>query len=410
LQVTFNVTNATCFGQHNGQVIAIPSGGMAPYTFMWSNSPSTTATISNLGASYYAVTVVDAMNNQVSDGVNVTEPTMLDLRNYSRSHVTAFENYDGWITLSPSGSVPPYTYSWTDGPGTQNRYNLGGGSYEVLVTDAGGCTSGTSIEIQEPPRNDWSLTGNIGSDANTNYTGTADDEDFVFKTNALERARIMASGDFRITNLADTDSTIRAVYVDMNGNLRASESEEQAAFCQPQLYTKPWYSWSSTQDVWRCSGRVGIGNMPNGAKLIVAGNMKIGGMYSDPGEGITAPTDGLLVQGKVGIGTPTFPPSGNYMLAVNGNIIAEEVKVKLYANWDKVFENDYRLMPLEDLKEFLRIHHHLPDVQSAAEMKQDDGINVGDFQMRLLRKVEELTLYIIQQDKRIEELEKNSEK
>jgi hypothetical protein len=116
-----------------------------------------------------------------------------------------------------------------------------------------------------------------------------------------------------------------------------------------------------------------------------------------------APANGLLVQGQVGIGTSTVPSA--YMLAVNGTAIATEFKVRVYADWDRVFASDYNLLSITELKKFLTVYHHLPDVQSAEQMQNDNGVNVGDMQMKLLRKVEELTLYIIQQDKRIEDLE-----
>jgi hypothetical protein len=81
--------------------------------------------------------------------------------------------------------------------------------------------------------------------------------------------------------------------------------------------------------------------------------------------------------------------------------------VKLRGNWpDFVFSKDYYLMALSELKIFIEKNNHLPDFPSAAEIKNDEGITLGEMNALLTKKVEELTLYIIQQNERIEKLEK----
>ncbi|MEA4937000.1 MAG: hypothetical protein VB102_10205 [Paludibacter sp.] len=108
--------------------------------------------------------------------------------------------------------------------------------------------------------------------------------------------------------------------------------------------------------------------------------------------------------GKVGIGTSVIP--SDYKLAVAGKIIAEEVVVKLQSNWpDYVFKPNYNLMPLHQVEQFVTANNHLPGIPSAAEV-QNDGISMGEMQNKLLQKIEELTLYIIEQQKQIDELKK----
>lgn len=104
--------------------------------------------------------------------------------------------------------------------------------------------------------------------------------------------------------------------------------------------------------------------------------------------------------GNVGIGT-TAPDS---KLTVKGTIHAEEVKVDLnIPAADYVFESDYALMPLSEVKQFVEEKKHLPGIPSGKEMEAN-GINVSEMNMLLLKKVEELTLHIIRQEKEIEEL------
>jgi hypothetical protein len=96
----------------------------------------------------------------------------------------------------------------------------------------------------------------------------------------------------------------------------------------------------------------------------------------------------------------------DYMLAVGGKILAEEVRIKLIKDWaDYVFAPDYRLRSLPDVEAFIQAHHHLPDIPAAVEV-ETTGVSVGQMQAKLLLKVEELTLYLIEQHKTIEALQR----
>lgn len=108
----------------------------------------------------------------------------------------------------------------------------------------------------------------------------------------------------------------------------------------------------------------------------------------------------------VGIGTEnTF----GYKLAVNGSIICEDLKVKRFSNWpDYVLKDDYKLIPLNEVERFINENHHLPGVPSAREITKN-GINIGDINSILVKKVEELTKYIIEQQKQIDELKSKVE-
>ncbi|MDO9152797.1 MAG: hypothetical protein Q7U47_03660 [Paludibacter sp.] len=111
----------------------------------------------------------------------------------------------------------------------------------------------------------------------------------------------------------------------------------------------------------------------------------------------------VLGNGKIGIGT-TLPDE---LLTVNGIIHAKEVKVDLTGPLaDFVFDPAYNLMPLTEVEQFVKTNRHLPMIPSATEV-QTNGLNLGEMQNKLLQKIEELTLYVIEQQKRIEQLEKN---
>jgi hypothetical protein len=99
---------------------------------------------------------------------------------------------------------------------------------------------------------------------------------------------------------------------------------------------------------------------------------------------------------------------GPYSLAVNGKILAQEMRVR--TGWaDYVFDATYRLRSLAEVESYIHAHGHLPGVPSAAKV-QAEGIQVGETHALLLSKIEELTLYVIQQQKEIEALKKKLKK
>ena len=112
-------------------------------------------------------------------------------------------------------------------------------------------------------------------------------------------------------------------------------------------------------------------------------------------------TNRMLIQNNGNIGIGTASPA--YKLDVNGTIRANEIIVNT-TGADFVFADDYQLRPLSELKVFITENKHLPEIKSAQEM-QENGVGVNELQTQLLQKIEELTLYILQQEERIKALE-----
>lgn len=104
--------------------------------------------------------------------------------------------------------------------------------------------------------------------------------------------------------------------------------------------------------------------------------------------------------GNVLIGK-TSQVNSAYKLDVNGTIRAKEIKVNLDGA-DFVFEKDYKLMPLNELEEFVKKQKHLPEIAPAKKM-EEDGADLGNLNSKLLQKMEEMTLYIIEQNKRLDQ-------
>lgn len=122
--------------------------------------------------------------------------------------------------------------------------------------------------------------------------------------------------------------------------------------------------------------------------------------------GVNAGNLHLDATGQVAIGN-VIPAASAYKLTVTGKIICEELKVKLVSSiWpDYVFDKKYKLKSLSEVEQFILKNKHLPNIPSAAEVEKN-GIEVGDMQKKMMEKIEELTLYIIDLQKQIDEFKK----
>lgn len=94
----------------------------------------------------------------------------------------------------------------------------------------------------------------------------------------------------------------------------------------------------------------------------------------------------------------------NFQVMGSGKIYAREIEVKLGSFPDYVFEKDYKLMPIRELEQYIYSNNHLPNIPSAKEV-EEKGLGLGELSLKQLEKIEELTLYILDLNKRIENLE-----
>jgi hypothetical protein len=152
-------------------------------------------------------------------------------------------------------------------------------------------------------------------------------------------------------------------------------------------------------------GKIGYGvfGYPDALSIVGAGTSSTNRKIRLWSEGGTTVGGSAFVEGNLAVGTTTVPTG--YKVSVDGKIIAEELRIQNSTAWpDYVFEKNYPLMSLEETEKQIKILHHLPFVPSAQEV-ENDGIIIGEMQKILLRKIEELTLHLIEQNKRINELQ-----
>ncbi|MFT7613666.1 MAG: hypothetical protein ACI9J3_002641, partial [Parvicellaceae bacterium] len=150
LSLSPSYSSSTC-GLSNGQINANPSGGVTPYTLLWS-SGETTNTVTNVGAGTYIVTVTDLNGCSAIDSIVVVNATVpLDISISLQTNVSCFGGNDGTATVSMITGTIPLSYSWTPtGGGGQTGLGLSNGQYIVSVIDGNGCTDADTVLITQP--------------------------------------------------------------------------------------------------------------------------------------------------------------------------------------------------------------------------------------------------------------------
>jgi hypothetical protein len=171
-------TNIVCGGVNTGAATVTPAGGTLPYSFSW-NTGQTSATINNLAAGTYTVTVTDARGCTASSSISITAPPALTLSITQNSGTCTNVNM-GILVANVTGGTPGFSYSWSNGATTQTASNLAPGTYTVTVTDANGCTQTATAAVTAFPAPSCSVTvlqpstlGNNGSVQVNVTSGTA---------------------------------------------------------------------------------------------------------------------------------------------------------------------------------------------------------------------------------------------
>lgn len=452
--------NVSCNGGSNGTITLTVAGGTPPYTYQWSNG-AFTKDLTGLTSGTYSVIARDANNAQATTTVTLIQPLALQATvtspNYPNGYSTScFFCTNGSITSTVSGGVTAYTYIWSNGQVTPNATGLAAGDYTLTVRDGNNCEVQRTKTLTSPQRDDWTMNGNTGSDPTVNFIGTIDNKDLVFKANNTEQLRLGGNGDITVSGklvvAEPSTETARLGIIDQDGKLSAPAIPFGTGLCK-RVPVGIWYkdlNCPTDPDGGNANAnsvysypfeyKVGIGTQSPSEKLEVTGNIKAVGnicafgsqqstlwaQNSSSGYGLgidenglghiyknfTTPASIMIFNGdgKVGIGvsaTSTFP--GDFKLYVKDGIRTEKVQVDIAAgNWaDFVFDKNYKLQSLSEVEKFIQKNKHLPDVPSETEVVEN-GIDLAQMNAKLLQKVEELTLYIIEMDKKVNALQEKS--
>ena len=172
------------------------------------------------------------------------------------------------------------------------------------------------------------------------------------------------------------------------------------------------------------NGKIGIGTVSSSYKFNVDGSMRVTSGMSLTGNmtmtGNMQVTGGMQISSEINVNSNKIrlysdgkayfnnevTIGGGFHCSAAGALKVKSLRVTT-TDWpDHVFGGDYRLRPLFEVESYVQEHHHLPDIPSAAEV-EEQGIDVGEMNRLLLQKVEELTLYIIDLQKQLDELKMN---
>jgi len=196
----------------------------------------------------------------------------------------------------------------------------------------------------------------------------------------------------------------------LNGNVKVDGTHENS-FIHLQSYNQPnpdanLTLWASEPAVsWT---GVGIGNnvrnYVNGQPFTRI-NTNVGGSYIR----LLDNEINFNLISNTGVKHQSFTLYNNGNASLHGKLDAKEIRVTQSPTADFVFEEDYELPTLEAVEKHIKEKKHLPETASAKEMEKE-GVNVGEFQIKLLQKIEELTLYSIKQNKKIQQLESENQK
>ncbi len=145
----YNGQDISCFGAMDGSADVTVSGGVLPYTYLWSPGLESVDSISNLDIGTYTVTVTDANGCFVVDSVTLTQPDSL-IVSAIITNVLCFGDSTGAIDVSVVGGTTPYVYSWTNGILTQDLSGIPAGIYVDTVTDINGCFEIVEYQITQP--------------------------------------------------------------------------------------------------------------------------------------------------------------------------------------------------------------------------------------------------------------------
>jgi gliding motility-associated-like protein len=139
--------NVTCFGQNNGQITSQLSTAQN-VTYAWSNG-GTSPNISNLSPNNYTLTLTDNFGCKTTFNTSITQPLQLTSAAQS-TNISCFGNQNGTASVQANGGTAPFQYQWSNNANSLQISNLPQGNYTAIVTDANGCTSQSSVQINEP--------------------------------------------------------------------------------------------------------------------------------------------------------------------------------------------------------------------------------------------------------------------
>jgi large repetitive protein len=252
-------TNVSCNGGSNGYATVAVSGGSTPYTYSWNVAGGTTATVNNLSAGNYSVTVTDKNNCTQTASIIITQPTALIASGSPDQNIPC--NNTVAIYVTGSGGTAPYSYLWNNGATSDTSFTNTPGVFVVTITDSNGCSAKDTVNVTA---NNSNLSASITAPTNicfgTNATITANPNGgtggyaFLWSTSATTQSVNVPGGNYCVT-VTDGSGCKVTSCVQITANNQLTVSVPNSVACnggQAVLSANPAggatpynYSWSS---------------------------------------------------------------------------------------------------------------------------------------------------------------------
>ncbi|MEO0570799.1 MAG: fibronectin type III domain-containing protein [Bacteroidota bacterium] len=318
------------------------------------NSDTAAPTAPVLSSTGQSTTTVNLSWSGATDNIGVTGYTVFQDNVQIQSNITG-------TSYQVSGLSPSTAYTFTvrayDAAGNQS-----GTSNPVAVT------TNSTTDTQAPTAPTLATTGQSATTVDLSWSGATDNIGVtgytVFRDNVQLQTNITATS-YQVTGLSPSTA--------YNFKVRANDA---------------------------------AGNQsPDSNDLSITTDADPGNGGGSSGTSVWTESNAVAsYSGKVQVGNITVPAA--YAMAIDGKLITEEVRVELSGTWpDYVFSEDYDLLTLEEIQKHIEEKGHLPNIPSAQEVEAK-GIALGEMNRLLLEKIEELTLYILIQQKQIKQLQR----
>jgi len=452
LSIYPNNKNISCYGCSNGSITTTVSGGATPYSYLWEGG----ATTSNLDANGCQMEKGTTINGPERDdwsmtGNATTNPAMQFIGTTDNKDLVIKTNNMERLRIKADGIV--------NIPGGLKLFTASTDSIQMVYADQDGMLR-TRPDPQQPvvciqPYTAWLRNICLTGHEYSVYTHPAIQRLGIGTSTPI--AELDVTGGIRSSNLSGT-SGFNIVHVGSDGILNKLAPPSGNANQYVLYGDGTWNSlpvgavnWalSGSNDLYNtnASGRVGIGTTTPSQQLEVQHDDQHGGIAINQTSGTyykseikfnhqgnqkwaigtnlgNTSSQSFFIwdhvayksrfyideKGKIFIGdfTGNLPcvscTTDLYKLYVEGGIAARDIKVTANNFPDYVFEKNYKLPSIGELEQFIGQNGHLPGIPSKKEVEANDGFDVGDMQIRLLEKIEELSLYIIDMQKQIDEL------
>ena len=219
--LSYTSVNVLCNGGATGSIDLTASGGVAPYTFIWSNS-AISEDLNGLIADTYLVTVTDDVGTTANESITISQTANALGVTGVVSDATTTGGSDGSIDLSVTGGTAPYTYLWSNSSVSEDINGLIAGTYSVIVSDNNSCTASESFDVEEPQVATLSLSStqvdvscNGGNDGSIDLTATGGLTPYCYiwsDGSTTEDLSGLMAGTYTVTVSDDCGGTTPAVF------------------------------------------------------------------------------------------------------------------------------------------------------------------------------------------------------